>query len=152
MKRFIIVIYILVLATLTACTSSNPPAAQVAEVAPSLLVSGEDISRAYTRADLEALPASQAVFKGVTFKGVTVSTLIQDAGFDLGQVKALKAVASDGFTVNFEASQVFVEDVIVAYARADGDLVEEDGAFRMVLPNAEGRLNVRRLAELQVIK
>jgi hypothetical protein len=45
-----------------------------------------------------------------------------------------------------------VDDVIVAYARADSDLAEEDGAFRMVLPGAEGKLNVRMLAELQIVK
>jgi hypothetical protein len=47
---------------------------------------------------------------------------------------------------------VLVDEVIVAYARADGDLSAEDGSFRMVLPGAEGKLNVRMLVELQGIK
>jgi hypothetical protein len=116
------------------------------------VVSGDGVTKAFTRADLEALTVTQAAFKDVTYKGVAVSALVQAAGFDPAQVKAIKAVAVDGFTVNYDPSQVLVDGVIVAYARADGDLAEEDGAFRMVLPGAEGKLNVRMLAELQVIK
>ena len=73
-------------------------------------------------------------------------------GFDPAQVKAIKAVASDGFTVNYDTNQVLVDEVIVAYARADGDLIGNDGNFRMVLPGEEGKLNVRMLIELQVIR
>lgn len=41
---------------------------------------------------------------------------------------------------------------IVAYARAGGNLADDDGDFRMVLPGAESKLNVRMLVELQVIQ
>ena len=61
-------------------------------------------------------------------------------------------MASDGFTVNYDTNQVLVDEVIVAYARADGDLIADDGNFRMVLPGEEGKLNVRMLVELQVIR
>ena len=150
MKRYIIYILILSFALLSACAQSA--AADIASGASAtLVVSGNGISKSYTCADLEALPVSQTVFKDVTYKGVTISALLQDAGFDLSKVKAVKAVAKDGFTVNYDPSQVLVNEVIVAYARVDGDLAEEDGAFRMVLPGAEGKLNVRMLVELQII-
>ena len=154
MKRLTILVFILSIVLLSACASSNNPAAQDAAntTTPSLVVSGGDISKSFTRADLEALPASQAVFNDVTYQGVTISTLIQDAGFDPALVKAIKVVASDGFTVNYDTSQVLVDEVILAHARADGDLAEEDGDFRMVLPGAEGKLNPRMLVELQVIQ
>jgi hypothetical protein len=84
--------------------------------------------------------------------GVTVTNLLQDAGFDPAQVKAVKAVASDGYSVNYDPGQIFADDIILAYARADGDLAEEDGSFRLVLPNAEGKLNTRMLVELQIIQ
>jgi len=151
MKHLSIILLVLFVALLTACSPSAPQNSP-SETVPTLLVTGGDTSKTYTRADLEALPASQAVFKDVTYKGVTVSALLQDAGFDLDQVKAVKAVASDGYTVNYDPSQVLVDEVIVAYARADGDLAAEDGSFRMVLPGAEGKLNVRMLVELQGIK
>jgi hypothetical protein len=151
MKRFTIVVLFLFVALLTACASSAPQATS-SETVTSLLITGGDTSKTYTRADLEALAASQAVFKDVTYVGVSVSVLLEDAGFTLEEVKAVKAMATDGYTINYDPAQVLATDVIVAYARADGDLTEDDGSFRMVLPNAEGKLNVRMLTELQVIK
>jgi hypothetical protein len=153
MKRLTFFFLVLSLALLSAC-ASNQPAAQdgTAATVAHLKVSAGDTSKEYTRADLEALPGSQAVFKDVTYKGVTVSALLQNAGIDPAQVKAVKAIASDGYTVNYDPSQILVDEVILAYARVDGDLAEEDGSFRLVLPGAEGKLNVRMLVELQGIK
>lgn len=151
MKRFTIVMLIMFVALLTACASSAPPDIS-SETVTSLLITGGDTSKTYTRADLEALAASQAVFKDVSYIGVSMSALLVDAGFTLNEVKAVKAMASDGYTVNYDPAQVLAADVIVAYARADGNLAEEDGSFRMVPPDAEGKLNVRMLSELQVIK
>ena len=154
MKRFTLIILVLSFALLSACTSTPQPAAQQSTTgtAASLVVSGGEVNKSYTRANLEALSTTQAAFKDVTYMGVTVSDLLTDAGFDPAAVKAVKAVAADGFTVNYDPSQVLGKDVIVAYARVDGDLAEEDGSFRMVLPGAEGKLNLRMLVELQVIK
>ena len=155
MKRFTIFVLYLSFALLSACAAgSNPPTSEsgAETAAPALLVSGGEISKSFTRADLEALPVTEATFKEVPYKGVAVTALIQAAGFDPAQVKAIKAIAVDGFTVNYDPNQVLVEGVIVAYARTDGNLAEEDGDFRMVLPDAEGKLNPRMLVELQVIQ
>ncbi|MCU0485415.1 MAG: molybdopterin-dependent oxidoreductase [Anaerolineales bacterium] len=155
MKHLVVFMVCLSFALLSACTaeSSTPTLEDGSETtAPILLVSGGEISKSFTRADLETLPVTEATFKDVPYKGVAVTALIQAAGFDPAQVKAIKAVAVDGFTVNYDPNQVLVEGVIVAYARADGDLAEEDGDFRMVLPGAEGKLNPRMLVELQVIQ
>jgi hypothetical protein len=154
MKRMMALSLVLSIALLSGCAQSSTPAAlsTAATTAPALVVSDGQVSKSYTRASLEALSPSQSAFKDVTYRGVAVSTLLQTAGFDPAQVKVVKAVASDGFTVNYDLAQVMADGVIVAYARADGDLVKEDGSFRMILPNAEGKLNVRMLVELQVIK
>ena len=145
------------LALLSACAPAAAPAAAPASggaaTGQSLKVSGGEAAKSFTRADLEALTATQAAFKGASYKGVAVAELLKAAGFDPAQVKAVKAVAVDGFTVNYDPSQFTDTGVIVAYANADGsDLSSDDGAFRMVLPNAEGKLNVRQLVELQVTK
>jgi hypothetical protein len=152
MKRFTIVILVLLVALLSACASSSAGEEAVSGTAPTLLVSGGDSSKTYTRTDLESLPVTQSTFKDVTFLGVSVAELLQDAGFTLDEIKAVKAIAEDGYSVNYDLSQVLAPEVIVAYAQAEGDLVEDDGAFRMVLPGAEGKLNVRMLVELQAIK
>ncbi|RPJ40796.1 MAG: hypothetical protein EHM21_14120 [Chloroflexi bacterium] len=78
--------------------------------------------------------------------------MLEAASIDPGTIKALKAVASDGFTVNYDPAQVLKDNVLVAYALADGSpLAADDGSFRMVLPDEEGKMNVRMLAALQII-
>ena len=52
---------------------------------------------------------------------------------------------------NYDASLYAKEDTIVAYATADGAMIADDGIFRMVLPDAEGKLNVRQLVEIVAI-
>jgi hypothetical protein len=152
MKRVALVMFILFIAFLTACAPSTSPEEGASDTTPSLLVSGGDTSKTYTRAGLEALPITQSVFNDVTYVGVSLAELLQDAGFTLDEIKAVKAIASDGYSVNYDPAQVLAPEVIVAYARADGDLAEDDGSFRMVMPGAEGKLNVRMLVELQAIK
>jgi len=151
MKRHILTaLSLLAVLLLAACAPAAEKSAP--EAGESLKVSAGETQKTYSRADLEALPSTQADFKDVTYVGVAVPALLQDAGFNPQEVKAVKAVASDGFTVNYDPQQFQREDILVAYARADGDLAAEDGAFRMVLPGAEGKLNVRMLVELQVIR
>lgn len=145
MKRLLTLLIGTALA-LSACSSDGGGETEVSD----LLVSGGDISESYSRADLEALGATESEFNGAAYVGVPVADLVEDAGFDPASVKAVKAVAADGFTVNYDPGQVFTDGVIVAYALPDGDMSADDGTFRMVLPGQEGKLNVRMLAELQV--
>jgi hypothetical protein len=60
-------------------------------------------------------------------------------------------VASDGFTANYESALYSREDTLVAYATVDGPFGEEDGNFRMVLPDQGGKLNPRQLVEIIAI-
>lgn len=145
MKRFLLVTFILAL-TLTACASQSQESA-----GPVLKVSDGNVEKTYTADDLKALSESQADFKGVTYIGVPLTVLLADAGIDAAALTAVKAVASDGFTANYESALYSREDTLVAYATVDGPLSEEDGFFRMVLPNEEGKLNPRQLVEIIAI-
>ena len=78
MKRFTIFVLYLSFALLSACAAgSNPPTSEsgAETAAPVLLVSGGEISKSFTRADVEALPATEAVFNDIAYKGVTVVEL-----------------------------------------------------------------------------
>ncbi len=150
MKNLRFLSLILVIGLLAACASSDSDTAS--QPVNGLLVSGGDIQKTYTRADLEALPPVQANFNGVDYLGVSAASLLQDAGFDLQQVKAVKAIASDGFTVNYDPSQFMADGFSVAYATVGGELTADDGSFRIVFPGAEGKLNPRMLKEIQVIR
>lgn len=133
---------------MAACGLSEPAASTNAEI---LLVTDGTIDKSYTADDLKALASAEAAFKGVAYQGVPLATLLQDAGFDPQAAKAVKATASDGFSVNYDPALFLLDDTLVAYAQADGSLSADDGTFRMVLPDQEGKLNVRMLTTLQIV-
>lgn len=143
-----IALFILIISLLLAgCAPTTP-----AEPAAALIVSGGSTEKSYTSEQLESLEVEQVTFNDIAFVGVPLSVLLTDAGFDLAQIKAVKAVASDGFSANFEAALFQKADTLVSYAQADGPLSADDGSFRMVLPGQEGKLNVRQLVEIQIIQ
>jgi hypothetical protein len=117
-----------------------------------LLTAGED-QQSFSAEDLGALPASEASFNEVAYKGVTILALLEAVGIQPAQIRAIKAVAADGYSVNYDPGQVLKDSVIVAYALADGGKMSaDDGNFRMVLPDDEGNLNLRMLVELQILQ
>jgi len=146
MRRIWILLIIIAL-FLSACAPDNN-----ASDGTALTVSDGSNEKSYTLADLKALPSTQATFNDVEYMGVVLTDLLKDGGYDTQAVKAVKAVASDGFTVNYEPASFTRADMIVAYAQTDGPLSEDDGSFRIVLPDAEGKLNPRMLVRLEVIQ
>ena len=131
---------------IAACSSDDSPASE------SLVVTDGTSEKMYTPEELEKLGSDQAEFGGVMYKGVQLSELLRDAGFDPGALRAVKASASDGFTVNYEPDLFNLANTLVAYAQVDGPLSEDDGTFRMVLPDQEGKLNPRHLVEIKVFE
>jgi hypothetical protein len=145
MKRTLFVILVITLA-LAAC-APKPAATSGTD----LKVTDGTIVKTYTADDLKALGAVQASDKGVSYVGVTLKVLLQDAGIDTTKLSAVKAVASDGFSSNYDPTQFLADDTLVAYARADGPLTADEGIFRMVLPDQGGKLNPRLLVEIDAI-
>jgi len=142
-----VIVLLFVMATVVSCGSDSS-----AHDDESLLVTDGSREERYSVEDLKALAADQATFAGTTFVGVQLTTLLADAGYDLAIISAVKAVANDGFTANYGPDLVHKSDTIVAYARIDGALTGDDGAFRMVLPDQEGKLNPRHLVELEILR
>jgi hypothetical protein len=145
MKRTLFVILVLVF-VLAACA---PKAAAPAGAA--LKVTDGTIVKTYTVDELKALGSVQASDKGIAYVGVQLKVLLQDAGIDPTRLSAVKAVASDGFTANYDPTQFMADDTLVAYAQADGPMTAADGTFRMVLPDQGGKLNPRLLTEIDAI-
>jgi ABC-type Fe3+-hydroxamate transport system substrate-binding protein len=139
-------LFILIAVLLAACSS----AASDGDVTKVVITDGTS-EKAFSLSDLEKMPVTESIFNEVTYVGVTLSTLLEEAGFSPADLSAVKASASDGYSVNYDPPLFTREDVIVAYATVDGDLTEDDGIFRMVLPGEEGKLNLRFLVELKVI-
>lgn len=148
MKRFSLFVFLFAL-VLTACApqATTPAAATV----PTLKVSDGTTTKTYTTDDLEALGAQEVISQDVTYVGVTLTALLRDAGIDANALKAVKAVASDGFSANYEPALFALEDTILAYATTTGALSAEEAPFRMVLPAEGGKLNPRMVIEIVAI-
>ncbi len=140
-------VLLIVVATVVSCGGDSS-----ARDDESLLVTDGSNERRYSVEDLKALAADQATFEGTTYMGIQLAALLIDAGYDLADISAVKAVANDGFTANYGPDLINKSNTIIAYARADGAVTEDDGAFRMVLPDQEGKLNPRHLVELKVLR
>ncbi|HKJ26869.1 MAG TPA: molybdopterin-dependent oxidoreductase [Anaerolineales bacterium] len=147
---FLFLVMIAAVILLAACGGgeNTPDSAVGADGVPVLMV-GE---KSYTAAELEGMAQVEASFKGVSYVGVPAAELLADAGYDLASVRAIKAVAADGYSVNYEPDVLSPADVIVAYAQVDGALSADDGDFRMVLPDQEGNMNLRMMVEMQVVE
>ena len=145
MKRLLLVTIVIALVLGACAPKAQEPAAG------GLKVSDGKVEKTYTAEDLKALGAVEASVGGVTYVGVTLTVLLNDAGIDPAALTAVKAVAVDGFTANYDASFYSREDTIVAYARADGALAEDELPFRMVLPDQGGKMNPRQLTEIIAI-
>ena len=144
MRKAIFLILILGL-LLAACGGS----AQNSTGEDVLTVSGGSNQKIYTVDALQALPQTQSEFNWVTYIGVRLAALLEDAGLDVNSVTSVTTIASDGYSLVYEPPMFMREDVILAYAQANGPLSGDDGAFRMVLPGEEGKLNVRMVIELK---
>ena len=150
MKKIVLALIGVIL--LMACAPATGESAE-APVVTTLPVTVGESQQSFSVEDLEALPSAKASFNDVAYKGVTVAVMLEAVGVNPDDVKALKAVAVDGYSVNYDPSQVMKDNVLVAYALADGGpLSADDSSFRMVLPDEEGKLNLRMLVELQIVQ
>lgn len=134
---------------LGACTSAASPGPESG--GEMLVITDGTTEKSYAVADLEALQVVESTFNEITYVGVSLNVLLADAGYSPQELNAVKAVASDSYSVNYDPALFLREDVIVAYAMIDGSLIKDDGTFRMVLPGEEGNVNIRMLVKLQVL-
>jgi DMSO/TMAO reductase YedYZ molybdopterin-dependent catalytic subunit len=144
MKRILFTIVVLAV-LVSACA---PKAQTDTAPATTLTVSMGDMQKTYTMDQLKALGAVQETFKDVNYVGVPLTALLQDAGIDPSSISAVKAVATDGYTVNYDSSMFALPDTMVAYARADGPLSDTEAPFSMVLPGQEGKMNARMVVQI----
>ena len=138
---------ILVTLLLTACGGGVAP--QSSE--ETLTLSDGTTTKVYTLSDLQALASSQASFNEVAYIGVVLSELLVDAGFNPAEIRAVKVTAVDNYSVNYEAEIFTRSDVLVAYERVEGSLIDDELPFRMVIPDGEGKINVRQVIDILVI-
>jgi hypothetical protein len=148
MRHLIAVLVFLVLAfSMVGCAAE----ARSGDQGGQLLLTDGVTEKTFSVADLRNLPETEAVFNDVTYKGVRLATLLEASQIPAADLRAVKVVAQDGFSANYDPPMFMREDVIVAYATTEGEITMDDGLFRMVLPGEDGKLNVRMLVKIQAI-
>ena len=146
-----VVFTLLMIVFLVGCGTSAPQE-KTSIPEPVLTIINGDNQQTYTINDLQALPSTVSSFEGKDYMGVSVRFLLEEAGVNLNEILAVKAVATDGYSVNYEPKQLLPDDVLVAYSLADGgSMASDEGKFRMVLPDQEGNQNLRLLYKLVII-
>jgi DMSO/TMAO reductase YedYZ molybdopterin-dependent catalytic subunit len=150
MKRVSLIIILFALLIAACSGADDSPAASQGNAA--LQVTGGDTQAQFTLEDLQSMETAQASFLDVAYKGVPLATVLQEAGFDPQAMKAVKVIAADGFSANYDPELANKADTLLAFARAESSLAEDEGPLRMVLPDQEGKLNVRQVVEIQVIQ
>ena len=142
---------LLIMVTLVGCgASATQDKATVQETV--LTIINGDNQQIYTINDLKTLPSMVSSFNDIDYMGVSVIFLLKEAGVNINEISAVKAVATDGYSINYEPAQLLPDDVLVAYSLADGgSMASDEGKFRMVLPDQEGNQNLRLLYKLVII-
>lgn len=146
MLKRLITLFFLGSLMLTACVNATPPEDNV----PTLTVTDGVAIKTYTTADLQKLKQVQVEDNGITYLGVPLFVLLNNSGFDPLTVFTVEAIASDEFIARYDQTLIQKPDTLLAYAVLDGSLSEDEGPFRMVLPDEVGKLNPRMVVKLLV--
>ena len=104
MKKIVISLIAAIMLLAACAPAAEQDAASPAEAV--LLVTVGESQQSFSVEDLQALPSAEATFNDVAYKGVTVSALLEAVGVNPDEIKALKAVAVDGYSVNYDPAQV----------------------------------------------
>ena len=149
MKNVVFTLIMIVL--MVGCGASPTQDAASLQEAVLTIINGDN-QQIYTINDLKALPSMVSSLNNIDYMGVSVIFLLEEAGVNINEISAVKAVATDGYSINYEPAQLLPDDVLVAYSLADGgSMASDEGKFRMVLPDQEGNQNLRLLYKLVII-
>jgi hypothetical protein len=144
MKNIYLFVLVLIL-LLAACDNTSTPSHS-----GTLTLTDGDIQHPYTLVTLQSISQTESSFDDVSYIGVSITALLEHAGIAVDDLASVRAIASDGFSADYDADLFLRDDVILAYGLADGEMTADDGTFRMVLPGEEGFLNVRQVIEIKV--
>ena len=106
------------------------PAAMAAT--PTIKVAVRTSSASYTQAQLKAWGATKVTYKGVTYVGVPVATVLSKAGAAADAIDAVRVVVG-GKPVAMSVADAKNASAIVAYATTAGNLTSANGPFRVLV-------------------
>jgi DMSO/TMAO reductase YedYZ molybdopterin-dependent catalytic subunit len=153
-----------------ASVHGQQPAVPAGRQGAALFVGGEVVGeRSWTMADLAALPQVEVKTvekdgKAVTFKGVSLASILQGSGTPFGEQLrgaalslAVLVKAADGYQAIFalaELDPAMTDKQVLLAEQADGQpLPPEVGPLRLIVPDEKRHARwVRRVISLEVIR
>ena len=108
-------------------------------------VQGAGVARAWTQAELVAMPAGTVEYHGKQYTGVPLVALVPALGLKVDA--PLTATAADGYTQTLAPEVLGRADALLAYTVDGGPLPADAGPLRLVVPGARG-LSVKQVVRL----
>ena len=87
--------------------------------------------------------------RGRTFAGVRLRDLLADAGVDLADLRAVEALAADGYRHTLTREQALADSTLVVDREGDAALTGRDGPLRLLVVD-DREASVRALRRLVV--
>ena len=122
----------------------------------SVAVSSSAGSKAFTLADLKALPQTEVEFlskeTGTTnkYKGPLLKDVLKAAGVDLAGVQSVDVEAEDAFFATFSRELALRDDVVLAVQMDGGPLPAEMGTARVLAPGQTTKFQVKFVKRITV--
>ncbi|MCR4403907.1 MAG: molybdopterin-dependent oxidoreductase [Candidatus Acetothermia bacterium] len=146
---------VLALALLVALWPSAPSQSELAasetgaEWALTLTIDGAEAK--FTLEEIEALPSREVEFHEHIYRGTPLRTLLTQAGVDIGRLEAVKAIAADGYRLEYERRLVKRFDFILAYEADGKPLPQGEGPLRIVFPGGRSA-QMMKMVERLIVK
>jgi DMSO/TMAO reductase YedYZ molybdopterin-dependent catalytic subunit len=147
MKKVLVVC--MVVAVCLAGCASPADTDQGASSSWSITVSSSAGSKAFTMADLKALPQTELEYlakeTGTTnkYKGPSLREVLKAAGVDVAAVQSVDVEAEDAFLATFSRELALRDDVVLVVEMDGGSLPSEMGTARVLAPGETTKFQVK---------
>ncbi len=168
MKRNLsIVLMILLLISLTACSSNQPPVDTEGEAktpAPEekIIITGADLGeKDIYISDIMKLPFVEKEVVSVnsagnenkfTVKGALLTEILKTLGKDQKELSSIRLVAGDGYMMEVPSEVLAIRDIIIAYEVDGAPLEEKAKPARVIIPGERAMYWVRNLIKIEILE
>lgn len=98
--------------------------------------------------ELKALPSVEIKRLDEVWQGVSIRTVLSQAGADIGKLEWVEPWGADGYHKRYDRLTSKEFTTILAYEKDGQPLSAEEGPLRSVYPNAHGKMMVRQVDKL----
>lgn len=125
-------------------------ASEYEETGWTLNVTIDGTSAEFTLDEIKELSTNEVEFHNHLYRGPAVRTLLARADVDIGKLKSVRAIASDGYRIEYDRRLAKHFDFILAHEMDGEPLPPDMGNLRIVFPGGRSRMVVKMVERLVV--